>query len=104
MRACTAATPITFTTSSTATSCYLNNGAIQVSFTGGRGQYSAVATSSGSTYTFPAFVGGNAILTRLQAGTYIVVVTDTNGCTGTKIVTVNQGCTYVPTCFPGCPR
>ena len=97
--------PIAFTASSTATSCYLNDGTIQVSATGGSGNYSAVATSSGNTYTFPAFVSGNSTLTHLQAGTYSVVVTDTtSGCMATQVVTVNQGCAYVPTCFPGCPR
>ncbi len=97
--------PIAFTASSTPTSCVLYDGTITVSVTEGSGSYSAVATSAGSTYTFPAFVSGSSTLIRLQAGTYTVVVTDTtSGCTATQTVTVAQGCTQVPFCFPGCVR
>ncbi len=96
---------LTFSTSATATSCVLYDGTITVSVTEGSGSYSAVATSAGSTYTFPAFVSGSSTLIRLQAGTYTVVVTDTtSGCTATQTVTVAQGCTQVPICFPGCVR
>lgn len=67
----TQASPISITTNSSAIACSGgNDGSISASATGGTGNY-AYSWSSGQT---------TATITNLQAGTYIVFVTDQNNC------------------------
>ena len=80
-----------------------NNGAITIMATGGTGTYTDYNwTSPNGPLTGPSIMG-------LDAGTYIVTVTDDNGCTGTATFNVNAADALNPTlisvtnvtCFDG---
>ena len=60
------------------------DGSISLVVSGGTGSYSYAWTSGG------APVGSNQNLTNLSAGTYVVVVTDANGCTETETVILSE--------------
>ena len=74
-----ATTPITIGASTTPESCiFANDGAITVNPTGGTAPYTYSWNNGGTTST----------ITGLNDGQYIVSVTDVNGCSQTKYVTV----------------
>jgi len=72
-------TVLTSTTSFTQSTCGSSNGSAAVVVSGGVGPYTYLWSPSGGT---------GATATGLAAGTYTVVYTDANGCTGTASVTV----------------
>ncbi|MBI2272120.1 MAG: T9SS type A sorting domain-containing protein [Bacteroidetes bacterium] len=74
------AASITATTSHTDAYCGVSNGTATVSANGGTGPY---------TYSWSNGAGGMTI-TALAAGSYSVTVTDSNGCTRTDVVAVNN--------------
>lgn len=61
-----------------------NDGAVTLSVSGGTGAYTYAWTRSGSA------VGTTQNLNNLVAGTYIVVVTDANGCTDSDTLTLTE--------------
>ena len=65
----------------TAATCGSNNGTIELEVTGGTGNYS---------YSWTPSVGITANLSNLFAGTYDVLVTDQNTCTGTLSVGISN--------------
>ncbi|MBX2907117.1 MAG: Ig-like domain-containing protein, partial [Taibaiella sp.] len=74
-------TLLTATTSSTNALCYgCNNGTASVTPAGGTSPYTYLWSNGGTT----------ASVTGLVAGTYTVTVTDANGCTVVKTVTITQ--------------
>ena len=77
------ATNITITANITDVSGAGNDGAIDISLTGGLTPYSAFLWSNGAT---------TEDLSGLTTGTYTVVATDANGCTGTESFTVGNAC------------
>lgn len=82
------ATDIDVTVSTTSTSCDgRNDGAAQVSATGGTAPY---------TYEFSNGQSGTAT-NNLSAGSYEVTVTDANGCTAVETFTIDEGSNVVVT-------
>jgi len=70
-------------------SCYGKaDGAIDISVSGGQAPYSYSWT--GTTYQPRSYVSSKEDLTKRRAGTYDVLVTDANGCTGTASYTITQ--------------
>lgn len=82
-----APTGLVLTTSSTDETCATNDGSVSVSVTGGTMPY-AYSWNTPTTPTANTIAG-------LADGTYIVTVTDANGCTAVASTTVNDIC-------PGC--
>ena len=72
---------LTIDTTATAAICGLSNGTVGVTPSGGSGTYQYQWSNSSAT---------TATLTGLSGGTYDVLVTDNNGCTGTKSVSIPQ--------------
>ncbi len=72
-------TALVLTTSSTPDSCTTGNGTTSVTVMGGTGPYSYSWSPSGGT---------GATASGLTAGSYVVTVTDANGCTATETVVV----------------
>jgi hypothetical protein len=81
--------PLTLFVNSTATTCVGNDGTATVDPAGGTGLY---------TYLWDAAAGNQTVetLAGLSPGTYVVTVTDANGCTASESVTVADGCTACP--------
>lgn len=80
----TTGSAITSTASNTNTSC---NGAVD-------GTLTVTGTSGNAPYQYSLNSGPNqasGTFTGLVAGNYTVKITDANGCTGTKVVTINNG-------------
>lgn len=77
----TQVTSITATATSSSTACTVNNGTATVVPSGGTTPY---------TYSWSPSGGNSAMATGLGAGTYTVIITDANGCTGTQTVSVAQ--------------
>lgn len=75
--------PLSLTSNGTSVSCFGgNNGTVNVAATGGTTPYS---------YTWNTIpVQNSAIANNLTAGTYMVTVTDNNGCVSTDEVTITQ--------------
>ncbi len=79
---CVAPCALILTPASTDATCPLNNnGTASVSVSGGTGVY---------TYSWSPGGGVTATITGLNAGVYIVTVTDANGCTASTSVTVSN--------------
>ncbi|MBS1927980.1 MAG: gliding motility-associated C-terminal domain-containing protein [Bacteroidetes bacterium] len=105
---CTGTKSVTITTGSaiTSTSSFTNtscNGASD-------GTLTVTGTSGNAPYQYSLNGGTNqasGTFTGLVAGNYTVTITDANGCTGTKIVTINNGAaglTMTVSVLPtGCP-
>lgn len=75
-------TQININLTTTNTSCYGgNNGTASVVVTGGTPNY---------IYSWSPYGGNNPIATGLQAGNFILTVTDSRGCQQTIIATINQ--------------
>ncbi|MBL7891064.1 MAG: PKD domain-containing protein, partial [Bacteroidia bacterium] len=73
--------PIILTTASVDAGCGSNNGSVSVFATGGTGAYNYLWTPGG--------VSGTTV-NGLSAGTYVVSVTDANGCTSTSSAIVSN--------------
>lgn len=75
------ASPITITETITNVACYNDNhGSISVSVSGGTGNYSYLWNTGSN----------SSNIVNLTAATYTVTVTDANGCTATKNITITQ--------------
>jgi Pregnancy-associated plasma protein-A/Secretion system C-terminal sorting domain/SprB repeat len=85
-------TGITATTTPTATTCGLPNGAATVAATGGTPPYSYLWGNG----------NGTNIITNMVAGTYTVTVSTTNGCTktATAVIATSTGITATTTTTP----
>ncbi len=83
--------PVTAAVTFTNATCSNNNGSAMVTASGGASPYTYSWTPSGGT---------NALATGLSAGTYTIKVTDKNGCTATKGVTITSGLSLTYTATP----
>jgi hypothetical protein len=79
-------TAIASATTSTAETCTGNDGTATVTATGGTAGYTFLWDAAAGSQTTATAVG-------LTAGTYIVTITDANGCANTDVATVANSCT-----------
>ena len=86
------ATNITFTGNITDVSGAGNDGAIDITLAGGATPYSAFLWSNGAT---------TQNLSGVPTGTYTVIATDANGCTGTQNFTIGNLCLSTNITFTG---
>ena len=97
---CTATRGFTINQPAAALSAATGGGKTDVSCNGGGNGTATVAPTGGTpsyTYSWSPSGGTAATATGLSAGTYIVTVTDANGCQATRSFTINQPATALST-------
>ncbi len=83
--------PLVTQTSQTNITCFnLSNGSFTVSGTGGAGAYTGKYSFNGGPSVPFTVTNGSGTVNNLPAGSYAVTLTDANGCSLTKTITITQ--------------